>query len=388
MPQPPDTTDRSLSRFATGAQWRPARFSERGVLLPFTTPFLLGGRMRPADRGAAELVLAHPADAEGVYVLPWSAMPSFCAPTLHDRALWERAAAALPGLSPAAARRASRAVAAAGHAGRHAARAAAAADAARGETVTALHYGLLLELLRRIEPATEATAAPLTARDGPAGVEGRVRSALERLRQEGGPSPAAAMAALGEIASALEGCGLRADGGGGGRARLPRLAGGLAEMAAEMEAAAAELPPDDAKRAGLRLLAESAGVALRCGRAALGAAHALLDDPWALLRRWPDEGRDILSRLHRPEWALDGWDAIRALWRGGGALRDMALLVPAMPTEADGWAGFDVSGRTEALREGLRLWRRAAAPPTDASLAAGRIADGTARNEGLRVLCA
>ncbi len=387
MLAPPDPADRGLSRFDTGGRWRPARFSERGVSLPFTTPFLLGGRMRRAERAGAELVLPHPEGAEGVYILPWSAMPSFCAPTLHDRALWERAAAAAPELSPASARLAARAVAAAGHAGRSAARAAAAAEAARQETVTALHYGLLLDLLRRIELAE--AAAPFPAQDSPSGIERRVRPALGRLRQEGGPPPAAAMAALGEIASALEGCGLRAD--GGKRARLPRLAAGVAGMSAEMEAAAAELPPHDARRAGFRLLAESAGVALRCGRAALDAAHALLDDPWALLRRWPDEEQDILSRLHRPEWLLDGWDAIHALWRGGdggSALRDMALLVPAMPTEADGWAGFEASARTEALREGLRLWRRAAPPRADALSAAGRIADWTARNEGLRALCA
>ena len=142
--------------------------------------------------------------------------------------------------------------------------------------------------------------------------------------------------------------------------------------------AAAEGAPDDARRAGLRLLAESAGVALRCGRAALDAAHALLSDPWALLRRWPEEGRDILHRLSRPEWLLDGWDAIRALWRCSGAggsdpaLRDMALLVPAMPTEGNGWAGFDAAGRTEALREGLRLWRRAAASASPDAIARRR----------------
>jgi hypothetical protein len=386
MPHLPDSPDRSLARFHTGDRWRPARFSERGVVLPFTTPFLLGGRMRPAERGGAELVLAHPARAGGVYILPWSAMPSLCAPTLHDRALWERAAAALPEFSPAAARRAARAVAVAGHAGREAARAAAAAEAARQENVVALHYGLLLDLLRRIEPAGAAGAAPPPAPDSHSGVERRALSALGRLRQEGGPPPAMAMAALGEIACALEGCGLRAE--GGKRARLPRLAAGLADMAAEMEAAAGQAP-DGAKRAGLRLLAESAGLAARCGRAALDAAHALLDDPWAPLRRWPEEGRDILGRLSRPEWLLDGWDAIRALWRarGGEALHDMALLVPAMPTEAAEWAGFDAAGRTEALREGLRLWRRAA-PPADGSAAAGRTADLTARNEGLRALCA
>jgi hypothetical protein len=394
-----------LARFGAGERWRPARFAERGVLLPFTTPFLLGGRMRRAERGGAELVLAHPAGAEGIYVLPWSAMPSFCVPTLHDRALWERATAALPELSPAAARRAARAVAEAGHAGREAARAAVAAEAMRAETVSALHCRLLLDLLRRIEPAEAAGGSALPppsspATDTHAGVERRVQSALGRLRAEGGPPPAAAMVALGEIAAVLEGCGL--GGEGAKRARLPRLLAALADMAAEMEAAAMGAP-DDARRAGLRLLAESAGLAIRSGRAALDAAHALLDDPWALLRRWPNEGRDILDRLSRPEWLLDGWDAIRALWRGGpdrASLRDMALLVPAMPTEAAGWTGLDAAGRTDALREGLRLWRRAAG--ADAAAAAGPsvaaehsiptpaacLAELTARNEGLRALCA
>jgi hypothetical protein len=413
MPPLPALDRNGLAPFAAaaagGGRWRPARFSERGVLLPFTTPFLLGGRMRRTERGGAELVLAHPAGSDGIYVLPWSAMANFCAPTLHDRALWERATAALPELSPAAARRAARAVAAAGYAGRDAARAAAAAEAAREASVTALHYGLLLDLLRRIEPAgagTGAAAPPSpSAPESPAGVERRVLSALGRLREEGGPSPAAAMAALGEIASALEGCGLRSEAAGeGGPARLPRLVAGLAAMAAEMEAAAAVAAaraPDDARRSGLRLLAESAGLAARCGQAALDAAHALLDDPWALLRRWPEEGRNILHVLSRPEWLLDGWDAVRALWHDGGvgtgtaALHDMALPVPAMPTEAGAWAGPDAAERSEALREGLRLWRRAALPRSAEASAtaavaavAGRIADLTARNESLRALCA
>lgn len=385
------------ARFDTGAGWRPARFAERGVALPFTTPFLLGGRMRADGRSGAEVVLPHPAGGEGVYILPWSAMPSLCAPTLHDRALWERAATALPDLSPATVRRAARAVALAGHAGRAAARAAAAAEAERQTTVTTLHYGLLLDLLRRIEPAEDAGASPCAAPDDASRLERRIQAALGRLRQEGGPPPAVSMAALGEIACTLEGCGLRAGGEGG--ARLPRLAAALAAMVTAMEAAAAEAP-DDARRAGLRLLAESAGLALRPARAALHAAHALLDDLPALLRRWPEEGADILARLARPEWVLDGWDAIRALWLGpaaGGpaaasALRDMALLVPAVPTEAADWTGLDPAARAEALREGLRLWRRAEAAPGDApggaSGGAGHLAELTARNEELRALCA
>jgi hypothetical protein len=394
MRTPPDPDRFDSAGFESAARWRPARFTERGVSLPFTTPFLLGGRMRPAERGGAELVLAHPAGAGGVCVLPWSAMPGFCAPTLHDRALWERAAAAAaPEISPAAARRAARAVAVAGHAGRAAARAAAEAEAARHEAVTALHYGLLLGLLRRTGPAgAGAPAEPPPLGDRSLDIERRIPSALDRLRREGGPPPAAAMAALGEIASVLEECGPRGGpcgGGGHAQARLPRLLAGIAGMAEEMEAAAERASLDEARRAGLRLLAESAGLALRCGRAALDAAHALLDDLWALLRRWPEEGQDVIRRLSRPEWLLDGWDAIHGLWRsaGGDALHDMAPLVPAMPTEADGWVGFDAAGRMEASREALRRWRRAAPPPPDASADAGRNAVLTARNEALRVLC-
>lgn len=370
--------------------WRPESFRERGVALPFTTPFLLGGRIRHGERGGAELVLDHPAKAGCVRILPWSAAPGLCAPTLHDRALWERAAA-LPVLSPASVRGAARAVATEGFAGRQAARAAEAAEAERRKAKAGLQYGLLLDLLRRIEPAEDAAGAspaPAWQDDFPS-VERRAASALRRLCEEGGPPPAAAMAALGEIASAAEGCGPRA---GASAARLPRLAEGVLGMAEEMAAAAGRAP--EPRRAGLLLLAESAGLALRCARAALGGARALLDDPWALLHRWPEEGPGILERLNRPEWALDGWAAALATWRGAGAPPgcgdtfaegDVALLVPVLPAEVDGWAGAGTAARMGALREAL--WRWGHASPPGAPPAAGRLADQTARNEALRAAC-
>ena len=80
-----------LARYDAG-KYQPTTFLERGVVLPFTTPALLGGRIRPGERKSAELVLANPAGAEGVYILPWSGMPDVCTPTLHDRALWGRVA--------------------------------------------------------------------------------------------------------------------------------------------------------------------------------------------------------------------------------------------------------------------------------------------------------
>src|SRR5690349_20540157 len=118
---PPELPD-WLARFESG-HYRPATFLERGVALPFTTPGLLGGRIRPARRCPAELVLANPAGVEGVYIQPWSALPDLCSPTLHDRALWA-AVTGLSPLTPQTVREAARGVAVQGFAGRSAARAA------------------------------------------------------------------------------------------------------------------------------------------------------------------------------------------------------------------------------------------------------------------------
>ncbi|WP_431271328.1 hypothetical protein [Dankookia sp. P2] len=44
-----------LARYDAG-KYQPVTFLERGVVLPFTTPTLLGGRIRPGERKSPELV--------------------------------------------------------------------------------------------------------------------------------------------------------------------------------------------------------------------------------------------------------------------------------------------------------------------------------------------
>ena len=79
-----------LERFGTAA-YQPATFLDRGVTVPFTTPFLLGARIRPTEtRSGLELVISNPAGGRGFYIVPWAAMPEVCSPTLHDRRLWQR----------------------------------------------------------------------------------------------------------------------------------------------------------------------------------------------------------------------------------------------------------------------------------------------------------
>jgi hypothetical protein len=368
-----------LLRYDAG-HYKPVTFIERGVALPFTTPSLMGGRIRPGERKSAELILANPAGVEGVYILPWVALPDICSPSLHDRALWVRVTQQ-PHLTPRAVREATRAVAMEGHAGRAAARAAAEAMRAMRDARTLTQYFLLLELVRQGEPAD--TNLPPPERDDPASVERRAKAVLHRRRNEPGLAPTSAFESLAELAEVFEPIGLRKD---PTRARLPRLAAELGGVMQEL-ANWAEAT-DAAERAGARLLVQSAALTLRCYRVALGEAHGLLDDLWALLPRWQLAPEQVHLLAARPEWLLDGWELICGLWRGaeqamrGAAVLDMAALVPVIPSEVGDWAGFDAPGDMESSRTGLRRWRRTVQPNQD--WMSGRMLDLTARNETLR----
>src|SRR4051812_11062010 len=165
-----------LARFEAG-KYQPVTFLERGVALPFTTPALLGGRIRPGERKAPELVLANPAGVEGVYILPWSGMPDVCTPSLHDRAVWRRVSE-LPILTPRSVRQATRAVAAE-------------ADRATRNACTFTHYHLLLELVRQGAP--DGQGAPLRPGDLKALEQcaRRARRGFRALRPAGRPDPGA-----------------------------------------------------------------------------------------------------------------------------------------------------------------------------------------------------
>jgi hypothetical protein len=54
----------------------------------------------------------------------------------------------------------------------------------------------------------------------------------------------------------------------------------------------------------------------------------------------------VLRRASRPQWLLDGWDIIIALWRQSepsdreACFWEMSHLVPILPKEVEGWSGF------------------------------------------------
>ena len=369
-----------LQRYATG-RYRPATFLERGVALPLTTPNLLGARIRPAERRGLELVLPNPAGVEGVYILPWGALCDFCAPSLHDRVLWERVSA-LPLLSPGAVREVARRVAAEGYAGRAAARAATSAAEARQEGAARMEYELLLLLIRQGEPPGNALPPP--ERDHPSNIRLRVRAALKRRADQ--VDPVRALGVVEEVAAVLATVGLHAD----SPAPLARLVRELRDLAASITAWSDAQPPEDQPSA--QLIVAATELTLGCAERALADVRGLTGDVWDLLRRWDSEADRIRAIAARPEWILDGWDLLAGLWTAAPpegrlqALADMALLVPVIPAEARDWLGFDAEGAMERHRSGLRTWRRTVLARQD--WITGRMITSLERGEALRELCA
>ena len=112
----------------------PRTFLEWGIAVPFTTPMLCSGRIRPGRRGKAEVLLPNPSGGRGLYVIDLGATPEVTSLTLHDRLLVERLLE-LAAPTPSEIRKAARQLALDGAAGRRASReadAAATADATVG----------------------------------------------------------------------------------------------------------------------------------------------------------------------------------------------------------------------------------------------------------------
>ena len=277
--------------------WQPITFQERGAAVPFTTPHLAGARLRAAGRGRLELVLPQVAGPGSVGILPWEHVGTLCSPSLFDRRVGARLAAA-PALTPAAVRQAVCAEAAAGLAG----------------------------------PQAQEAAARAQAQDA-AELE-RARGALPAA--EAGSGAVAAVAALAALFGPV-GLGAEAE-----AARLPRLLAALAAFADQLA---------DTQRTGGALEADTIAATVRrtgaAAQQALATARALAADPRLLLRRWAQAPDAVAEDVARPEWLLDGWAWLCALWacpdeRLGQAavtLPEIAGLLPPLPRAAMAAAG-------------------------------------------------
>jgi hypothetical protein len=368
-----------LERFGTAA-YQPATFLDRGVTVPFTTPFLLGARIRPTEtRAGLEVVITNPSGGRGNYIVPWGALPEICSPTLHDRRLWQRLSDQAV-VSPPTVRETARAVAAEGLAGREAAAAVARAVNEDGAARMRANFLLLLDLIRRTESREEAVVPPQS--DTPAQIEQRARRAVARVAPRLGVSPEIIAAWLEALAAAFCGVGIPGD---AGRSRTRMLVAALEAMVAEIELWVAQ-SPDPAEQHAAVLVVDAARLTLSCAASAFRDLDGLLSDTPGLLRAWREDASELGRRASRPDWLLDGWQVITELWRDAdpglrqGALWEMALLAPVMPREVEQWLGIQEDwDRPTRMRRVVRAnedWR------------SGRMLDIVARNERIRARAA
>lgn len=356
----------SLPPQTAAARNEVASFAMLGASVPFTSPRLLGARIRP-DPGARglELVLVNPAQAKGTYILPWRGLPDVGAPTLYDLRLWEKLSTASD-IHPTAIRQEALTVATEGLAGRLVA--GAAQEALREERAN--EAKLLAEFVTQCSGggaasfSNAATRQPDTAEDREAIAAITVRDPvlIQSLR-----ALAATLSCVGPGTAAAQ-------------APLRRLIGEISIMVGECRTHLDEVDRDGEIKA-LRFLMEAAGTALHYTELAMSEIEGRLSDIVDLMARPKINATKLLERARRPEWLLDGWGVPVALWRRAEpAMRrsiawDLVSLVPSLPREVQDWFTPDQA------RESPRRISRAVTMGSD--WRTGQILDVTARNEDL-----
>ncbi len=358
---------------------RPATFAERGLCLPFTTPYLIGARLRPTARDGMELIVANASGGPGVYITSWEGVQSLCSPTLHDRRLNAKLRLAAD-LSPGGLRGVALAVAEEGLAGRPAVAAAKAVRAQDDRDRASLNIELLLEVIRAVEHR-DRTWTPPDISDSQA-VGRRARAALALLAPRFGRQAEDLFELIGHIAAAFRAVGVEQQAHG---ARLPRL---IADVAA-LPGLLGEWPHSRGDDGVLdtTLVQQTVELAVALAQATLDHARSLLDDMPRLIRRWIADKEEVRRLAARPEWVLDGWERICLLWQVADstfgrplALREVVNLLPVMPREASDWTRINAGSAMEAL-----LRRRRTTPREDWRTGITQT-DLIARNERLRTL--
>ncbi|MBB5694253.1 hypothetical protein [Muricoccus pecuniae] len=345
-------TERHLSRYAV-EDARPVTFLERGVTVPFTTPILLGSRVRPGQRRGLELSVPSPGGVRGFYVMPLRALDAICNPTLHDRLVTEMIEE-LPVITPDDILRIARAVAHEGLVGRAAAAAAGAAEKALANQRLLTNYRLLMLLIRQTEAPGEHAVPP--EGDAPASVKRRGERAVMRVSQRTGLPLADVISALDGLTEAFISVGLR---GNPTAARHQNELDELERLAADVSGWAESVM--DAQQAG------SAGLIARCARLTLDAGRIvtdrlfpLTDDLSALMQRWSANSQAIREEAARLAWLLDGWSVILSIWKHAevvgraAAIREMAVIVPTMPIEISRWTGSTAEEEIHASTHRMR----------------------------------
>jgi hypothetical protein len=142
--------------------------------------------------------------------------------------------------------------------------------------------------------------------------------------------------------------------GEAGECRIPRLLRTLRRVRDEVSAWRGARGEGSSTFCAEMVVA-AADLTLTCAEHTLAEARALTADITAMLRSWNAAPGKIAGLATRPEWLLDGWEQICAVWTDAAghagrlsALVEMAQLVPILPNETAEWVGKVVDPKTIA----------------------------------------
>ncbi len=357
----------------------PATFLERGVALPLTTPLLAGARARPSDSQRLELIILNPSGGRGVYILPWAGIASFCRPTMHD-SLFNQRISALPHVTPAIIRRIARQIAAEGLAGEDACEAAqVAAEADKADLILA-NYQLLMRLHKQASADLALTGQAMDSL-GP-DKAAQLRAAVDWAAAKVGRNGDWVAAALEQLAELMAGLGVSDS---GAKARIQRQLDTLGQARVDIDRWT-EARQDEAMTEYGAMFYAVSGLTLSLAETALAEARRLSSNMVELLQRWGNEPGGVRELTGRPEWLLDGWDQICALWQAAQdvsnqelALAEIAGLIPVMPKEVTAWSGAGA----QIVDRDMARFRRIVPFNTDWSTGES-VFDAIARYEQLR----
>ena len=336
----------------------PQSFEERGVVVPFTTPGLAGGRVRTGNRGRRELVLPNPSGGRGIYVVAWDDRRSICRPTLHDMWLGNQIAA-LALVSPASIRFLARQAALHGLVGKDAEAAAALASGAEANNIKLSKQYVLREICRYV-PSLRVDW-PFDCVDTNA-LRENYDSALLQLASVLGVSVDLVTEAIDDLAHAVSATGVAGT--------SPLLLTIKSIITLRNETAEWARNNRDNSMVSAAIVACLAEVTISLAEDALAEIQPLLVDPLRLLLASIRAPTMIRRRVDRAEWLLDGWGHICALWRLAKSadarrvrLDEIVYIVPPIPREGEPLKEFLAAAdledilRYERVDKAIESWR-------------------------------
>jgi hypothetical protein len=340
----------------------PAGFAERGAIVAFTTPQLFGARLpRPRAGAPPDLILANLSGQPGNNVLPGAKLLATPGLTAHDQALWQKLRE-LSDFAPERVREVMITIAAEGWRGRAAAACAEEQKTADITTLRRMFFLLLTDLIRRTELPAEAKVPP--EQESLIYLRPRIGKAVARIAKRYSMTTEAVEAAIEALASVFMPLGKHND------SIIGHTRVAMAELQSFIKELDQWLAPRRDNARGLRaeFLLRKAKLAFICTQAAINELDRVLDDTTILLRAWQRDQASVLRRASRPQWLLDGWDIIIALWRQSepsdreACFWEMSHLVPILPKEVEGWSAFPEGASNIRQEQAISIkgtdWRR------------------------------